>query len=380
MHMTALATTPTRLKPESDPPIAFHLDFLDGMRGIAALSVLLFHAHGLFHHSPLRYLLAWTNWGGYAVPAFIVISGFCLALPLPRNNMCLRNGVGVFWKKRIRRILPPYYAALILFTVLNGVTSSKDNISHLLLIHNLDPATFFGGANASFWSIAVECQLYVLFPALVIAWRKFNGLLVLAATILVSFTLNALLYRTSLWGICAHYVTLFSLGVFGCLVAFSDLKEYARLRTGLPWAGIAIVSVALLLLTHRLFGDALDDSPINIAATGPARSFANLFVACFVTSVLIICCQLRFRLVRSVLSWRPLVALGTISYSLYLLHQPMVNFYIRRISAPRHWGDTRSTLVFFAIVLPTIVGLSYLFHLLVERPFMSTPKNVKTAN
>ena len=104
------------------------LDYLDGLRGLAALYIVLFHLSfrlwalvNPFPHSLLAkgvFLLntLFLSYGHYAVPVFIVLSGYCLMLPVVRNgNGTLPKGFMDFMRRRARRILPPYYAALVLF-------------------------------------------------------------------------------------------------------------------------------------------------------------------------------------------------------------------------------------------------------------------------
>src|SRR5437660_75394 len=98
-------------------PSRFRLDFLDGIRGLAALYVALFHVSYARQSlpEPARHLTDWLQFGHYAVGVFIVLSGYCLMLPVARSaDGRLRGGVGSYLRRRAWRILPPYYAALVL--------------------------------------------------------------------------------------------------------------------------------------------------------------------------------------------------------------------------------------------------------------------------
>jgi len=96
------------------------LAYLDGMRGWAALFVVYHHTWQFVVTRPdvaslPRWFTAMTvfKFGQYAVPVFIVLSGYCLMLPAARSlHAELSGGVATFLKRRARRILPPYYAAL----------------------------------------------------------------------------------------------------------------------------------------------------------------------------------------------------------------------------------------------------------------------------
>jgi len=137
---------------------------LDAMRGVAALVVVLYHALGV---APQTAFHGWQWWlptvaayvvhFGYAgVYLFFVISGFCIHLHWARARAA---GVeqpiikfSAFWKRRVRRLYPPYLAALVLYLVYSGiqnppgaegVTASYlwDVGLHLLMLHNLDART-----------------------------------------------------------------------------------------------------------------------------------------------------------------------------------------------------------------------------------------------
>jgi peptidoglycan/LPS O-acetylase OafA/YrhL len=102
------------------------------------------------------------------VPLFFVISGFVIHL----SFLQARGGFDVkrFYVRRFWRIYPPYLLALLFFTVLervyaDGREGALQFFSHLLFVHNLHDRSFFG-INPAFWSLAVEVQMYLLFPLL----------------------------------------------------------------------------------------------------------------------------------------------------------------------------------------------------------------------
>jgi peptidoglycan/LPS O-acetylase OafA/YrhL len=158
------------------------LDHVDGMRAVAALVVFLNHAYfqtwcyfyDRFPPAPFAFLSHWLAIGHLAVSVFIVISGFCLYLPLTRSEGALRGGAIPFLRRRARRILPPYFAALalsllLIATIIGDETGSPwdvsarvrgiDVASHVLLLQNVFGT---GRINYAFWSIALEWQIYFL--------------------------------------------------------------------------------------------------------------------------------------------------------------------------------------------------------------------------
>lgn len=201
------------------------LEFLDGLRGMAALYVATSHAmlyyyiaidHEKLFVNPIIWkilkLIYYTllSFGHEAVVIFIVLSGYVLMLPVTRTpDGHMPKGVWDYFKRRARRILPPYYAALLLVSLLLlifpcmnmkfhsfwdfsiPVHTLSQIISHVFLVHN-----FSGEWQAKFdspmWSIAVEWQIYFWFPLFLLPLWKRYGILVM---ILFAWT----------FGLCGHY-------------------------------------------------------------------------------------------------------------------------------------------------------------------------------
>src|SRR5262249_51795679 len=134
---------------------------IDALRGIAALGVVLYHAidqsEKVLPANLLRYPMKAIQFGssfGYVgVFLFFVISGFCIHLQWCRSQVQQGPSVafGKFWKRRIRRLYPPYVIALVLFLLLSALTVGirvtrffvYDVVMHLLMLHNFDPKTCY---------------------------------------------------------------------------------------------------------------------------------------------------------------------------------------------------------------------------------------------
>src|SRR4051794_28800194 len=148
----------------SSPPA--RLDFLDGLRGLSALYVVLHHASSEVMGGRLSRLgeavRGLLRHGHFAVAVFIVLSGYCLMRPVVRDpSGRVRGGLVAFFRRRARRILPSYYAALALCWLLIAIfpgLQRPDRVrwdralpafepgvvaSHLLLVHNLDERWMF---------------------------------------------------------------------------------------------------------------------------------------------------------------------------------------------------------------------------------------------
>ena len=170
------------------------LEYVDGIRALAALIVYLNHAYAQITAGDVYKLKSPWSLASYSMVAghlsvtvFIVISGFCLTLPVISNGGQLRGGVGGFLRRRARRILPPYYAAvalclLLIWTVIGKPTGSlwdypiRVNAAaifcHLVLIQDLFATSLI---NYVFWSIAVEWHIYFIVPLLVWCWRRYGA-------------------------------------------------------------------------------------------------------------------------------------------------------------------------------------------------------------
>jgi peptidoglycan/LPS O-acetylase OafA/YrhL len=178
---------------------ALRLEYLDGLRAVAALYVVLFHA-GLGFTPPVgalptltRILQHGLSFGHDAVAVFIVLSGYCLMLPVARAEGHLVRGLWDYVARRAWRILPPYYTtvfgSLLLIACVPVLETPTKTIwqdtfpafgfgpigSHVLLIHNLLPA-FTNTINGPLWSVATEWQIYFFFPFFLLPiWRRFVG-------------------------------------------------------------------------------------------------------------------------------------------------------------------------------------------------------------
>ena len=192
------------------------IDFLDHVRGIAILLIFVFHGLSATFgfdqlpwngwrrsfEAPVSHLvLLPASFGQIGVAIFFVVSGFCIHLSYQRSG---RKGYREFFWRRFFRIYPVYVAALVLFAVVNPSTRLGFGtaegwlqfLSHLLLVHNFLDYRYFLGINGVFWSIAVEVQLYAIYPVLMWIVRRRGW----SAALWVTGA-----FELSLRGICAIY-------------------------------------------------------------------------------------------------------------------------------------------------------------------------------
>lgn len=350
------------------------LAWIDGVRALAALFVVVCHA---WHEPTNGYYGGWLmnhlgmRYGHIAPDVFIVVSGFCLMLPIARRGGRM-GSLRTFISRRCRRILPPYYAALglsVLFvlTVAGQPTGTVwDNslpltwrrlIGNLLLVHNFPIAVGAGSINYPLWSIAVEFQLYLLMPLIVLSLRRTGAGATLGWTIasgvLLGLTLPQVWVDSQVW-----YLGLFALGI----VAAREAVRRETIPAGWRWLAFAIwVGAGIAILaTGRLFFERF--APLFDTAIG-------LATALFLATTYRAGEEGRRPVLTRVLSWRPLVAVGLFSYSVYLLHAPVLHALHLALATVARLRPEVEFLVLLGL-LPVVVGVSYLFHLACERPFM----------
>ena len=376
------------------------LKFLDGLRGLAAFYVLIYHLYNpAWLPHLLTYPLSVLRFGHYAVGVFIVLSGYCLMLPVARSaDGRIPGGVMRFFQRRSRRILPPYYAALVLSLVLllmsrrlmdslgivstdkgwAGNFSAGSILSHVFLVHNWNPK-WNGAIDAPLWSVATEWQIYFLFPLLLLpAWRRLGDVGVVLTGLVVGVAPLFLLPRgyNFSWA-CPQYLCLFAMGMAGAGLGFSEDRRASNWRDRLPWGVmcatslLAFASIAFYVAVLK----ARTNGPLGLPVSQPWA--VDVLVGFSTTCLIIFCANHSARGASGETPWalrllasRFAVALGAFSYSLYLVQLPLINVSKEILS---HYIASPMTVFFvlFCVVLPFILGLSFLFHLAFERPFLS---------
>jgi peptidoglycan/LPS O-acetylase OafA/YrhL len=296
--MHRAATAPTRMA------------YLDGLRGVAILSVLGFHYFTCFQ-SVVPYGSAWADfplfrWGHLGVQLFFAISGFVIAMTLERCT-----SLAEFAVRRVARLWP----TLLLCSVLSYATLSllpspwtpkpADFLPSLSFIdpfvwNKLIPGLDAGWIDIAYWSLFVEVRFYALAALLWFASpRRFAPMFFGLATAIVG--LYALLHAAGpgpraewlQWAFAAKFLPWFVVGIAARLAALG------RGRLGALGLGLAALQTAFLL--------AIDDPQ--------AHPVALLAVTALMFGPLV-----SPRLARW-LGARPLAFVGAASYSLYLLHQ-----------------------------------------------------------
>ena len=370
---------------DASAPPKVHLGYLDSMRALAAVYVVFYHAPLFVQREgtltgPIGLLHSLLSYGYYAVCVFIVLSGFCLMLPIVQGDGFLRGGALHFFKKRARRILPPYYLALgislfLIWLCLGEKTQTNWQnavpvtfyglLSHLLLLQDLSEKTKTQ-IDGPLWSVSVEWRIYFIFPLLVLLWRRIGPFATTLGTVIVAYTMLALLRQSSFWatsgGMSPEFLGLFGLGTLGAGITYSRDGVLRRIREKVPWKpAAAAASVILFLLTNLKHHHG---TPIH-------PSILSIFVGIWAVIVLIAAGSDHNSLLHRALSWRPLAFLGTFAYSIYLIHGPVLQLFWLFVIVPLHLSSRGILLAEALGVVPATVAVAYLFFLACERPFLT---------
>ena len=328
---------------------------IEGLRGIAILLVLLFHAG-----------LPWTPGGFVGVDVFFVISGFLITGKLWRESQ-QPGGLNItrFYAWRIRRLLPAALVAVALISLVglllaapldrselaaDGAASAL-SIANMRFIGSVDyfAATTSPSPFLHFWSLSVEEQFYLVWPALIVllTWRGGSSRRLIAALLIgvvASFALSIWLTDTA--PARAFYLLptrVWQLGVGG-LLALIGVAGTSRRAGALAWAGLAAVAVAGVALTAEM------PYPGLAALLPTAGAVALLYGGAAPSGPV------------RLLAAAPLRFLGKISYSLYLWHWPL-------LVLPLMFLERALTGVEVVASVAAAIGVSWLSWRFVEQPF-----------
>ena len=276
---------------------------LDGVRGIAILLVFVNHA--------FKVKLTWAG-----VDLFFVLSGF-LITGILLGVKHLRAGAyyGRFYGRRVRRILPPYLLLLAVTPVFFGVGWLRFGYMYAFLMNFV---TAFAIPHLSsldvLWSLAVEEQFYLVWPVLVLllseralAWAV--GVLMVAAPLLRYICSPEFSNYAPVYMLTPFRMDLLAAGA-GLALVWRKRREWI-VRFGGFGPLLSLGSLGVLAALSRKQG-------FSITANTP---FANVWIyeMTLVASAGVVLWALSGR-GSEVLEWRPIRALGRISYSFYLIH------------------------------------------------------------
>jgi len=335
---------------------AGHIKSLDGLRGIAVLFVLLSHSSNAgLYFSPY---LDFSNTGKIGVWLFFVLSSFLLSQQIIHAVKNQKDSIA-FWQryffKRFMRIYPLYLFALLVFWYGTTVGYDLEVVSlnsiwkHLLLLQ---------GENV-LWTIAVEFKYYLASPFIIYLFSKTlkGDFFKIVSCIILFFAISLLaihwfdLYRISL----LRYLAIFLVGTFAAFViSFSEINWFGKILFLLTRKLTVLVSALFIILSIPSVFNYFFHFEINIKSGIFYIPYAIAW-----GNILLYIVQVP-SLLRRFFEWKLLRFLGIISYSLYLLHNPILLFFITQKASLG--GFT------FYIFIGVSCLLSTISYLLIERP------------
>lgn len=316
---------------------------LDSLRGIAALLVVLLHYTTWFgdNYGHPEGLLFYFPIGIYGVPLFFMISGFVITMTLDRCD-----GVMDFCVSRFARLYPVYWFAVIvsfLAVVTAGLPGREVSAADAAI--NLTMCQHFVGipdVDSIYWTLYIELCFYIimgLLLALGIARHAVPALLILVAVNLSGFNYTWLFDIPGWWRIepffpripldLLEHVHLFLIGV----IAFESRKAW-------KWWHPIVLLIGLYDAKH-------------------GNTWEHVFVIAAIGLIVFAATRWEFRILCS----RPLVLLGAISYSLYLIHAN-IGFIIIRWGYQMGIAGEITVIVTVALMIALAIGMTYL----IERP------------
>lgn len=370
-----IASAPERRAAPREP--AWHVAALDGLRGLAALVVVIRHTvnaipmprawRDQLYESPLAILL--TSQG--AVQLFFVLSGWVLAASLARGPAGPRAWIP-FWVRRVCRIhLPFVCAAAVAFVASRWWHApDPDAVTRWLLRSMVRPSfgeflasLAFPGSAARLlpigWTLTIEMIYSFALPLLVWVARPARGGALLAIALLGLLTP----WRTVWYGLD------FALGV----VLFQERDAITGAIRRLPLAARAVLPAA---------GAALLSAPLwhRVVEPGALIGFGRgEIVGMGIGAALLVASALAMPALARALGCRPFAALGRISYSVYLLHRPLLTLVAPFVLTPTLLASqlvvvkgvtTASAVLLLAIVVVGSIAIAIPFHRAVEIPAM----------
>ena len=347
-----------------------HFYFVDALRGIAALWVVLFHAFRGGHLDLLASILphwfvaVFFDWGSLGVAIFFVLSGFVIAHSLREAKIDLAY-FGHFSLRRFARITPPYYVSILItlgfallsshvkgeaFTPGKTPLSAEKLLAHLFYLQDI---LQLGHLNDVYWTLCIEIQFYLVFCALLGLAQWLN------------YSLNLRFSRAVVFVPAAVLAALFPIGMF----------DNGRAVSLLPlWYGFLLGVFAYWSWRDKLKPMYFYFYAALLLTIGILKSQGFVF-ACVITAILLLEVG-RANRIQVWLNWRWLQFLGRISYSLYLTHVPIIGamFFIGyKLLHRTAWTEA------FCLLLGifTCIGVATMMWQLIEKPSIKLSQKVK---
>jgi peptidoglycan/LPS O-acetylase OafA/YrhL len=346
---------------------------LDGLRAVAVAAVVCFHGFALQSGSPGR--------GGFlGVDVFFVLSGYLItSLLVVEYTRAGRIGLRSFWFRRVRRLLPALTVALLLLALYAATEPAAQRAglrgdAFFTLIYAQNWRAVWTHGTTAFtplshtWSLSIEEQWYLVWPIALGAGLRLTKLRVRVVLAIVI----ALAIASAVW-----------MGVL--YSAFDRSRAHygtdTRAQALLVGAALALVFGHDRMFTNRATRYGVEAAGWSSAAylgyqlvwargTDSFLYHGGFFLVAVATAFVIAAATRCDGPLRRVLSWKPLVLLGLISYGVYLYHLPLFE-----LMTPTRVGMTGAPLFIFRTAATLLV--SYVSFRYLERPIREGTRKIK---
>jgi peptidoglycan/LPS O-acetylase OafA/YrhL len=359
-------------------------DALDGLRGVAVLTVFFSHTSGAGQQ-----VTPWTNFHGtghLGVYLFFVLSGFLLGYSLLHRPIHL----GRFYLRRFFRIAPLYYTVVTVVFWIQQATKHKDKTA--LFINNKWPGYFahllFYQGDSVFWSVAAEFEFYFILPLFVLFLnrRGNRAAWTLAALAVAYFSWALAVVTRHLPASCAprvadilqpsQYLDVFLCGILAAYV-FTNKKAHHWYGAHRRWLNPASVALAAAVALVSAIG--VGDNFFGLARILPIRIVINAGGGGEGGVPFLHYCSLAYGIAFSLIllatlygspvlvrifRFVPLRVIGVTGFSWYLLHLPLVR------AVGRMYGGHAPQPVMFATSFLLVGTVAIGSYLAIEKPFM----------
>lgn len=359
--------------------------FIDGLRGLAALSVVNFHFFAAFYpnflpeysRNPYRVAdtpLAVLYNGNFAVSIFFTLSGFVLANSAAKRHMPLAINL---IQRYFRLAVPVFVSTLVAYALLRAFRGTPSALREVVPSDWLKYAfdrdlpgfatavrsgifdLWSGGSmfNNVLWTMKIELIGSILIYA-TYAMQRIRWILACLIAILI---LSSVFLR-------------FEYGCFACGALLREAVTTGRLPKVSPWlalcAGI-VIGAAMPGYDMRVLAGLLHAEKLS-AIPAPLRLGAANQAFALIASCLILYAVLSSPKLASLLSLRPFRFLGEISFGFYLVHVPLIYSIIGRIFLQYRPSTAGNLLCFYGFFLTITLASGFLFTIAVDRPVIRT--------
>lgn len=366
-----------------------HVSVLTGIRGWAALWVLLYHAWGQAGTSPIVLAIGdfsldmtpFLRMGIAGVTVFFVLSGFLLSIPFARWQAGLRDkpATGRYLLRRVARVFPAYYAQLAILLTLaylnhgpSALPSAADLVRHLLMSF-VPPPLGVEPRNLVWWTLPIEFSFYLALPMLALLLRSDRWVLLIAVAAAAMIVWR---YCAVTWladepiqaRVYAAYqlpgsMDSFGFGMLAAVLYVNRDRMLARLNRPMDLDRVTVLAIMLLVVAiywlHYGSNAYWRNNPIFYLWT-PALSLG--------IAAIILAGVGGGRIASLLFANRFMVFAGLVSYSVYLWHFPIL-VWMKSLSFVQAMTDYRLVMLLLA-GLPTTLMVASLSYFIVERPFL----------